>query len=469
MRRPITLVAMAALCVLPPRAATAQQAVVSTSVASPGSATATSRINLNTVAPSPGTDRRPTLPFVSLMDNGSGLQVTSLTLELPKVDLGAISVGSRFGDQRLPAIFRAGALAGPALASPVRGAMLTTTGSAPLTLLFERLPVAATRTAPASTAIAAAALSITPSSRVFVTPQVVIPSGSPDAPTSVGTAVQAQLVGNLSMTTDVGMAGTADSAWAPLASARLVGQWPRAGIETIVLRGSAAPQAAGNTALVASRDREAAQVHVQPLPGLTLTTLTSVSRPSSDPVADDTTLGSLRIAYDGLGSGHVAAVQQRETTASRETDIISLEWRQRGPGQMTVRYVRESAADSSLAEGNTSASRVEVDLPVLAPRSAGYLDLRAELTAGSVLQTEFGVNSKVSGRVALDHAELTGETELGFRGRDGQVSRGLRVTTEMAVVPAIRLQLSYAYSAGTEFPLGQVFEARLVRRVSLGW
>ena len=461
--------AAVALCVLTPLAASAQEAVVSTSVASPGPVTATSRINLNTVTPKPGTNSGPKLPFVSLMDDGSGLRVTSLTLDLPKVDLGAMSIASSFGDQRLPAAFRAGALAGPALSSPVRGAMLTTSGSAPLTLLFDQMNVTPTSGARASTGIAAAALSLTPNSRVSVTPQVVIPSGSSDATTSVGTAVQAQIVGNLSMSTDVGMAGTADSAWAPLASARIVGQWPRAGIETIVLRGSTAPQTAKNTALLASRDREAAQVHVQPLPGLTLATLTSVSRPSSDPVADDTTQGSLRIAYDGLGSGHVAAVQQRETTASRETDITSLEWRQRGPGQMAVRYVRESASDSLLAESSTSASRVELDLPVLAPRSAAHLDLRAELTAGSVLQTGFGVNSKVSGRVALDHAELSGETELGFRGRDGQVSRGLRVTTEMAVVPAIRLQLSYAYSAGMEFALGQVFEARLVRRVSLGW
>ena len=75
--------------------------------------------------------------------------------------------------------------------------MLTTSGSAPLTLLFEQMPVAATPNAPASTGIAAAALSLTPSSRVSVTPQVVIPSGSPDAPTSVGTAVQAQIVGNV--------------------------------------------------------------------------------------------------------------------------------------------------------------------------------------------------------------------------------------------------------------------------------
>ena len=185
-----------------------------------------------------------------------------------------------------------------------------------------------------------------------MTPQVLIPSGSPDAQTSVGTAIRANVVGNFALATDVGMAGTADTSWAPLASARLVGQWPRAGIETSVLRGAPAPRDGGNTAFVSSRDREAAQAQVQPLPGLTLAALTSVSRPSSDPVADDTTLGSLRIAYDGLGSGKVAAVQQREATASRESDITSLEWRQRGPGRMTVRYVRQSASDSALAEAN---------------------------------------------------------------------------------------------------------------------
>ena len=231
-----------------------------------------------------------------------------------------------------------------------------------------------------------------------MTPQVVIPSGSPDARTSVGTAIRANVVSNVAMVTDVGMAGTADTAWAPLTSTRLVGQWPRAGIETIVLRGAAAPRTAGNTALVASRDREAAQAQVQPLPGLTLAALTSVSRPSSDPVADDTTLSSLRIAYDGLRSGQVAAVQQREATASRESDITSFEWRQRGPGRMTVRYVRQSASDSALSGANTSSSRVEVDLPVLAPRSAGWLDLRAALTAG--LHLTDGLRRELAGSAA---------------------------------------------------------------------
>ena len=235
-----------------------------------------------------------------------------------------------------------------------------------------------------------------------------------------------------------------------------------------MLRGASAPQTAAKTALLSSRDRESAQVHVQPLPGVTVATLTSVSRPSSDPVADDTTLDSLRIAYDGIGSGHVAAVQQREATASRQTDITSVEW-QRGPGQMTVRYVRESGSDSALVDSNTSTSRVEVDLPVLPPRSAS-VDLRAELAAGSLSPTDSGVSSTVSGRIALmDSASLTGETQLGLTGKGGQMLRGLRVATEFAVIPAIHLQLSYAYSAATEFPLGQVFEARLVRRVSLGW
>jgi hypothetical protein len=462
--------AWALYALVAPLVATAQEAVMSTTVASLGSGTATSRINFDAVKPKPATDRGLALPSLSLIDDGSGPRVRSLTLQMPDLDLGGISVASSLGDQRLPAVFRSAALAGPALASPARGLTLMTTGGAPLSLSFGQMPVPATRTLPTSPAFAAAAVSFTPSSRLSVTPQILIPSGSPDAQTSVGTGIRANVVGNLAMVTDVSMAGTADTSWAPLASARLVGQWPRAGIETIVLRGAAAPRTGGKTAFVSSRDREAAQAQVRPLPGLTLAALTSVSRPSSDPAADDTTLGSLRIAYDGLRSGQVAAIQQREATASRESDITSLEWRQRQQGRMTVRYVRQRASGSTLAEANKSSSRVEVDLPVLAPRSAGSLDVRAALTAGSISQTDSGVSSRVSGRVALiDDAALTGETELGLTGRDGQVLRGLSVTTEMPVVPATRLQLSYAYRTGAQFPLGQVFEARILRRVSLGW
>ena len=39
----------------------------------------------------------------------------------------------------------------------------------------------------------------------------------------------------------------------------------------------------------------------------------------------------------------------------------------------------------------------------------------------------------------------------------------------MPVVPATRLQLSYTYRGGAQFLFGQAFEARLQRRLNLGW
>ena len=137
---------------------------------------------------------------------------------------------------------------------------------------------------------------------------------------------------------------------------------------------------------------------------------------------------------------------------------------------MAVRYVHRRASDSALNGVDEGSSRVEVDLPALAPRRAGRLDLRAELTADASSQTDPGVNSRISSRLGLlAETALTGETELGLIGGDGQMLRALRVTTEMPVVPATRLQLSYAYRAGAQFPLCQVFEARILRRLRVGW
>jgi hypothetical protein len=409
------------------------------------------------------------LPSLALTDDGSGPRVRNLVLELPDLDVGRVSVASRLGDQPLPAVFRGAPLAGSALKSPIRGLTFTTTGAAPLSLSVGQMGTGSGTPAPGSPAVAAAAVSFTPGTRLSVTPQVLLPSGSPNAQTSVGTAIRANVVDNVALVTDVGVAGAADTAWAPLASARLVGQWHRAGIETSVLRGAAAPREAGR-AFVSSRDREAVQAQVEPLPGLTFVALTSLSRPAADPDADDTTLGSLRIAYDALPTGQLGAVRQREATASRESEITSLEWRQRGLGRMAVRYVHQRASDSALDGVDEGSSRVEVDLPALARRCAGCPELRAALTAGSSSQTNAGLNSRVSGRVGLiDDAALTGETELGITSGDGQVLRALRVTTEMPVVPATRLQLSYSYRAGAQFALGQVFEARILRRLNLGW
>jgi hypothetical protein len=461
--------ALALQALMPPDLATAQEANLSTTVASLGSGTVTSRISLEAVKPKPATDRGLAMPSLSLVDDGSGPRVTSLVLELPVLNLGEASISSRLGDQSLPAVFRATPLAGSALTSPIRGLTFTTAGTAPLSLSVGQMGTVGAGT-PGSPAFGAAALSFTPSPRLSLTPRVLVPSGSPDAQTSVGTAIKANVVGKLALVTDVGMAGTADTAWAPLASARLAGQWSRAGIETSVLRGVAAPRADANKAFVSSRDREAVQAQVQPLAGLTFAAFTSSSRPAADPDADDTTLGSLRIAYDGLPTGQLAAVRQRETTASRDTDITSLEWRQRGLGRMAVRYVHRRSSDSALDGVDEGSSRIEVDLPALTPRRANRLDLRAALTADASSQTDPAVNSRVSSRLGLlDKAALTGETELGLIGGDGQVLRALRVTTEMPVVPATRFQLSYTYRAGAQFPLGQVFEARILRRLRVDW
>jgi hypothetical protein len=469
----VAAASMSLYALVPPPLATAQEANMSTTVASLGSGTANSLINLDAVKAKPAADRGLALPSLVLTNDGSGPRVRYLVMKLPDFDLGEVAVASRLGDQPLPAVFRAGPLAGSALASPMRGLTFTTAGTAPLNLSFGQMGavLAAGTPAPGSPALAAAAVSFTPNTRLSVTPQVLLPLGSPDAQTRVGTAIQANVIGNLALVTDVGMAGTAATAWAPLASARLVGQWPRAGIETSVLRGGAARRTETDTAFVSSRDSETAQARVQPLPGFTLAAATNSSRPAADPNADDTTLGSLRIAYDGLPTGRLAAVQQRERTASWTSDITSLEWRQRGMARMAVRYVQQRASDSALDGADDASSQVEVDLPTLAPRSAGRrLDLRATLRAGSSSLAGPGVNSRVSGRVGLiDDAALTGETEFGITGGDGQVLRALRVTTDIPVILATRLQLSYAYRGGAQFLFGQVFEARLQRRLNLGW
>lgn len=453
------------LYALVPASVAAQEANISTAVAPVAAGTVTSRIDLDAVKPNPTSGRGLALPSLSLVDDGSGPRVTSLVLELPTLDFEDVSVSSRLGDQPLPAVFRAAPLAGSALTAPIRGLSLTTTGATPFSLSLGQMGTdpAIGSSAPGSPSVAAAALSFTPSTSLSLVPRVVIDNGSTDAQTSVGTAIQAKLAANLALVTDLGVAGTTDTSWAPLASARLVAQWSRAGIETSVLRGAA------ERPLVPSRDREAVQAQVQPLRGLTFAALTSLSRPAADPNAAGTTAGTLRVAYSGQPTGQLAAVRQREITASRAADITSLEWRQRWLGQMAVRYVHKRGSDTASNRADERSSRVEVDLPALTPRRKG-LDLRAALTAGSTHQTDAEMNSRVSCRLGLsDEAVLTSETELGLTGGDGQLLRALRMTTEMPVVAATRLQLSYSYLADAQRSQGQVFEARISKRLRLGW
>src|SRR5262245_23046196 len=88
----LRVVAAWVFALMAPLVGTAQEAVMLTTVAPVGSGTATSRINLDTIAPKPATDRGLALPSVSLIDDGSGPRVGSLTLQMPDFDLGGIPV-----------------------------------------------------------------------------------------------------------------------------------------------------------------------------------------------------------------------------------------------------------------------------------------------------------------------------------------------------------------------------------------
>ena len=261
------------------------------------------------------------------------------------------------------------------------------------------------------------------------------------------------------------MAGTADTAWAPLASARLVGQWPRAGIETSVLRGAAAPRTETTRrscrhATARPRGHRCSRCPASP-------SWRSRARRAPRPTRLPTTRYWARSASP--------------TTASRPGS-----WPRFGSGRRRPRGSRTSPRSNgasagwaawpcaTCSNGHPTRRWMGSTRPRLASKStfphsrppcgAGRLDLRAALTAGSSSLTGPGVNSRVSGRVGLiDNTALTGETELGITGSDGQVLRALRVTTDMPVVPTTRLQLSYTYRAGAQFP-----SARCSKRASCG-
>src|SRR5262245_17613085 len=170
------LAAFALYALMLPVRLTAQEANISTTIVPLGSGTVTSRINLDTVKPKPATDRGLGLPSLTLIDDGSGPRVTNLVLDLPVLDLDDVSVASRLGDQPLPAVFRTAPLAGSALTAPIRGLTLTTMGARPLSLSFGQMGTVPTTGTPkpGAPAVAAAAVSFSPSTRLSLTPRVLI-------------------------------------------------------------------------------------------------------------------------------------------------------------------------------------------------------------------------------------------------------------------------------------------------------
>lgn len=422
-------------------------------------------------AAAPATTDGVMLPSLTLTGADNGPRVQNLIFAFPDLVFGGHDVKTRLGDQPLPAIFRGSSLAGTSLAAPVRGLSLTTGGQAPISLSFGQTGIngGTGKAAAGAPSLMALGVSLSPSSRVSVAPQMILPVGSPDAQASVSTAVRTQVISSIAFVTDVGAARTEQVGWAPLASARLTGSWSHAGLETSVIRGAAAPQTATDTAIVRSRDLEVARGHVRPLPGLTLSALTSWSRPSTGPDMPDTTAGSLGFTYDGIPGGQLTAAQERQMAASWESETTRFEWRQAGRNGMSLRFSRKRETSPTAPSTMDESSRVEVDLPALVPRQPGSrLDLRATLAAGPASATNQTVSSRVSGRIDVVHdVALAGETELGLAG-DGQMLRTFRLTTDLAVRRNTALQLLYTYRAGSSIGFGQAFEARMSRRINLG-
>lgn len=460
----------ALLFLIVPALAMAQEANVSFRAPTTGTGSALPLFSLAATAPAAN---GAVLPALTLTNGESGPQVQNLVMAFPDVVVGERTVRSRLGDQPLPAIFRASSFAGSSLTAPVRGLSLTTSGATPVSLSFGQTGVkpATGISAPGSPSLMALGLTLAPNSRVSVAPQLLVPVGSPDAQAGISTAIRADLLSSVAFVTDVGAAKTGELGWAPMASAGVVGRWAHAGIETSVVRGAPPPETQTTTTIVRSRDLEVARANVQPLPGLTLSALTSWSRPATVPDAPDTTAGSLGVTYAGLPQGQqLAAVHERLMTASWESETTSLEWRQGGPG-VNVRYRQKRETDPVIPGADQTTSRVEVDLPALTPRhSAKRLDLRAALAAGPATELLPGFSTRMTGRIALlDDVALAGETELGLAGGDGQVLRALRLTTDLAVRQGTGLQLLYTYRAGPQLVFGQAFEARISRRINLGF
>jgi hypothetical protein len=463
------LAALALQFLFVPSTALAQQARVSVRVAPFGAASVTPLFKVDIVESKSRTGIA--LPSMTLTNSPTGPQISNLALALPELTIGGTTVASRFGDQSLPQTFLNSPLSGTAVQQPIRGASFSTRGATPWTLSVGRLDAGADTEAWSSDSpgVVALALSLSPYERVSLAPRLLVPVGGGDAGQAVmGTAIQAKLSPHVSLRSDVGAADTDGAAWAPLASAGVIGHWARTELETSVLRG-APSHAVEGVATVGSVDRELARGRVQPISGLAISGLASWSRPASVTDAADTTVGSVGIVYDRLPYGQLAATRQREFTASHAVDTTRLEWRRRAARGFTVRFTETRASHDDPSVDDLATTLVEVDLPSLTPhRPDSRLDLRATVTAAPSAAIP-NVSSKVSGRFHMfDAVALGGETELALaRGDQEQIVRTLRLTTDVAVMRDTAVHFLYTYGAGTPFSFTRAFEARVSRTINL--
>jgi hypothetical protein len=265
---------------------------------------------------------------------------------------------------------------------------------------------------------------------------------------------------------DLGAAGTTQQGWDPLASAAIIGHWNGAEFETNLLRGGA-PVDTG-IAAVRSLDREIVRGQVRSIPGMTVSTQASWSRPASAPTSADTTVGSIGVAYARLPIGVLTVARQDEDSPLQQIDTTRLEWRRKSVGGIVVRYVqRERTPRDRLVPGVVS-KQVELDVPGWIDR-----DLRNRLDVGAVLTEKPGpgeptVSSTLSGRFdVVGDVGITGDTEVGFTSV-GPTLRALRLASRVPLLVRTAVQLVYTYQAAGPYVFeNQSFEARLSRSIPL--
>jgi hypothetical protein len=406
----------------------------------------------------------PAMPSVTVVETPLGPRMSNLALKLPSITIADRSVASQLGDQTLPRTFSSSPWAGNAVKRPMRGLSLSTDGTTPVTFLFGQLdPTLRQPTSNNAPGVVALAMGVSSSKGLSVTPRALAPVGSKTAQSSVGTAIRADVSQHVSLVSDVGAAATTHG-WDPLAAAGVVGHWSGAEVGTNLLRGTS-PVDTPNVATVGSLDREILRGVVRSIPGMTISTQVSWSRPASAPTSTDTAARSIGVAYDRLPTGVLTATRQDEDSSRQQTATTSIEWRRKPVGGIAVRYTEWEQTLRDRVQPTVVSKQVELELPGWIERDfRNRLDVHAVLTESPTLGTPT-VSSKLSARFdIIGDVGVSGDTEIGIS-RSGPMLRELRVASKVPVLERTAVQLVYTYQGRGPYALSenQSFEARLLR------
>jgi hypothetical protein len=408
------------------------------------------------------------LPSVTVVETALGPRMSNVALKLPPMTLGDTMIASQIGDQRLPRSFSSSPWAGNVVMRPMRGLSFSTPGTTAVSVLVGELD--ASSRPPQSSDMpggAALAMGVPPIKEFSVTPRALISMNS-KTQTSVGTAIRAEVSPHVSFVTDVGAADKTQHGWDPLAAAGVIGHWSEVELETNLLRG-ASPVGTSDIATVGSLDREIVRGLVRSIPGMTISTQASWSRPASAPTSADMTVGLIGVAYDRLPIGMVTATHQDEDSSLQQSDTTSIEWRPQPVGGIVVRYIEREQTPHDRLQSAVVSKQVELELPGWIERDVrNRVDVRAVLTENPMPGTPT-VSSRLSGRFdVVSDVGVIGDTEVGITS-SGPSLRALRLTSKVPVLDRTAVQLVYTYQARGPYMLysNQSFEARLLRSVPL--